>query len=337
MRVPWWYGVAVAALVWVIGFLILGFAPESVDIVERLTGPVVLALLVAWLAMPVCLSLDQRQYGDRLAWRPRTAVWVVASLVWFVNVFVGVAYSLRRYVAARGTPPSERWVRILHVTVICWTVAFALDWSFPDGSLPAPVSDAMAVVVLFAWVGMPTAVLIDAVRVRGYTDWNPNPSAFVAGTAVPLVGIAVCVAYLYKRRTAFEATDATRKFSLPTATGNGTDADGGGSPWFRRSAYVFGAYFLLMVLLGASVPSVSDTGLELLGLAVWVPFGPFFAGCVYKDAAWRRNRDRRVGDRWWIYLLSALIQGVAFWYLLRRAGKAGRYRRRRSNGTEADG
>lgn len=95
-----------------------------------------------------------------------------------------------------------------------------------------------------------------------------------------------------------------------------------GSPWFRRAAYVFAAYVAVVVAIALTWPSLS--GVDVGGLAIlgWLPLGPFFAACVFKDADWRRDRGRPVGDDWWIYLLSAVVGAAALWYLLRRASKA---------------
>lgn len=111
-----------------------------------------------------------------------------------------------------------------------------------------------------------------------------------------------------------------------------------GSPWFRRAAYVFAAYVAVVVVgLAVAWPTLSAIGAAVFVIVAWLPAGPFFAACVFEDADWRRERDLAVGDDWWIYLLSAVIQAAALWYLLRRASKASRYRNlRRADATGRD-
>lgn len=333
MRVPWWYGVAISTLVWVVEVLALGNVPESSPLDQLVAGPLAIATLVAWFAMPVCLYLDQRSARDDLQWSPTTWLWVVGSLIWFVNIVVGTAYCLRRYLATHGNAPSPHWRSLVAASLVVWVLLVGIDLVVPEGVAPPVLVDAMAALVVLAWAAMPIAILLDAARVRGYTNWQPNARRYSLGAAIPLLNLFVGGLYLYRRHAAFEDLDSTRVFSLADAD-DGAEPATAGSPWFPRAGLVFGFYFLLLVLVGAAAPAISDTGFELLGLLVWVPFGPFFAGCVYKDASWRRANDRPVGDYWWLYLLSTLIQGVAFWYLVRRATKASRIRRRSDAGAD---
>lgn len=83
---------------------------------------------------------------------------------------------------------------------------------------------------------------------------------------------------------------------------------------------LFVAHFLLVLAL-ALAADLDGTAVELAALVLWLPFGPFFAGCVYTDAVWRREHGREVGDSWYLYLVAGLVQGAAFWYLLRRTTK----------------
>lgn len=325
MRAAWWYGVAVATLVWVAEVFTLETVPESSALDQQIAGPLALATLVAWLVMPLCIYLDQRAFRDDLAWAPTTWLWVLASLVWLLNIVVGTAYCLRRYVATRQSPPTNLWRSVVAGAVGAWALLIVLDVLLPPGTVSGPAFEALTALLALSWVAMPIAVLMDAVRARGFTDWDPNSRAYLIGTAIPIVNLVVGAVYLYKRREAFDDADPDRQFSLPDADST-ADAGSPGSPWFPRAGYVFGAYILLLVVVGAALPSLSDAGLELLAITAWVPFGPFFAGCVYKDAAWRRANDHPVGTAWWLYLASTLIQGAAFWYLVRRATKAARIR-----------
>ncbi|QIO22717.1 hypothetical protein [Haloarcula sp. JP-L23] len=333
MRTAWWYGVVLSTLVWVVGVVVLGVVPEGSPLDRRLGGPTALAMLLAWLVMPLSIALDRRSAGSELAWDPTTTLWVLGSLVWFVNVAVGAAYCLRRYVAASRRAPSRHWETAIAASVGFWVASLVLDYGLPRGTIPDPLYDAMALFVLLTWVAMPVGILLDAVRVRGYTDWRPNTRGYVVGAAIPFVNVVVGAIYLYKRRDAFESVDATASFTLDSDHDE-DDPAVPGSPWFRRAGYLFGGYFLLVLLVAVAVPSLSESGIEILGLLLWLPFGPFFAACVYKDAAWRRARDWTVGDNWWLYLCSAVVQAAAFWYVVRRASKSSRYRRRARGGRD---
>lgn len=335
MQVRWWYGVAAATLIWALGFLVLGVPSDPSPAVERASDPVAVASLVVWLAMPACIYLDQRGSGDDLAWDPSTGAWMLASLIWFLNVVVGTAYCFRRIVAARRTAPSRHWEAVIVASIVVWAISFPLDHGLPDGTLPEPLYDAMAVLVALAWVAMPVAVLVDAVRVRGWTDWDPNSRWFTVGAAVPVANLVVGPLYLYRRRLAFRETDRT-EFSPPADEAGTREDERPGSPWFRRAGYVFGCHFLLVGAVALAVPSLSELALELFAIVAWLPFGPFFAVCVYRDVDWRRERGFDVGDSWWLYLLSVLVQGAAFWYLLRRASKSRRDRSRRVEATSGD-
>lgn len=335
MRLRWWYGVGVATVVWALSFLALGIANRPAAI-ERITGPIVAATLVAWPLMPVCIYLDQRHPADDLAWNPRVGVWIGLSFVWFLNVVVGTAYCLRRYSATRRRVPGTVWESVVVGSLAIWLVAFVLDYGVPDGVVAGDAGTGIAAAVALAWLSLPLAIYLDAVRVHGYTDWHPNIHALVLGAAIPFVNVLVAAGYLYRRRDVFP-DDGSASLSLPDSDSGNEGPDLPGSPWFRRSGYVFGVYALLVVGGGLVAPSsLSETGFELLAVLAWVPFGPFFAICVYKDAAWRRDHDYAVGDTWWLYLLSGLVQGAAFWYLLRRATKSSRYRRSTRGPTSAE-
>ncbi|MBX0323073.1 hypothetical protein EGH21_08545 [Halomicroarcula sp. F13] len=56
-----------------VGSLFLGGVPDSSPVDQQLGAPVVLAMLVAWLAMSLSIALDQRAAGDDLAWDPTRA------------------------------------------------------------------------------------------------------------------------------------------------------------------------------------------------------------------------------------------------------------------------
>jgi len=338
MRLPWWYGVAGATLVWAVEVLALEVVPESSPLGRRVSGPLALVALGAWLVMPLSIYLDHRTHGDELAWNPSTALWVVGSLVWLLNIAVGGTYCLRRQVAVRRSAPSRHWHSIVVGSIVVWTGLVALDQTLPAAAVSGTTMDGITGLVALAWIGLPIAILFDAVRIRGYTDWNPNVRVLVFGAAIPLVNVVVGAAYLYKRRAEFDGVDPTQAFVLRDDGNPGTDESGvASSPWFRRAGYVFGAYFLFVVLIGAVTPSLSGASFELLALLAWVPFGPLFAGCVYRDTTWRREHGRHVGEWWWLYLLSGLVQGAAFWYLLRRVTGSNRHRmRHRASGNAED-
>jgi hypothetical protein len=223
--------------------------------------------------MPLSIYLDHRTHGDELAWNPSTALWVVGSLVWLLNIAVGGTYCLRRQVAVRRSAPSRHWHSIVVGSIVVWTGLVALDQTLPAAAVSGTAMDGITGLVALAWIGLPIAILFDAVRIRGYTDWNPNVRVLVFGAAIPLVNVVVGAAYLYKRRAEFDGVDPTQAFVLRDDGNPGTDESGvASSPWFRRAGYVFGAYFLFVVLIGAVTPSLSGASFELLALLAWVPF-----------------------------------------------------------------
>lgn len=310
----WWYAAALGTALGAAGTtFVLTFEPGA--LADPVDDAATLAFLLGTLLVPVGILLDVRGLDADVPWRPSGWRWGLASVVPVLNLSAGVAYCVRRLAAARGTVPDERWRYVVSAGAVAWTVAFALEVAVDYVSLPLVdpyLFDPLLVVGLFV---APVAVYLDAARVRGYTEWAARAPVWAVGAGVPYLGALVCVGFLVRRRRAFADAADPETFSLPN--GAATTARPS-SPWFRGAAGLFAVHFLAVVALAAGT-SASGSTVEFAALLLWLPFGPFFAGCVFMDARWRRARDRDVGDAWYLYLLSVVVQAAAFWYLLRRA------------------
>lgn len=304
----WWYGVA------------LGAATEGVAFAWPTDGTLSdaagLAFLLGYLLVPAATYLDLRALRGSVPWTPSARRWLLVALVPVGNVAVGIAYCLRRRAAVRGTVPGRRWRYAALAGAGVWTAAFALEIALDYATLPSVDRYLFGPLVGLGLLGVPVAVYLDAEHVRGCTDWAARDPAWAVGAAVPYLGAVVCAAYLVRRRRAFADAEDPSTVRLPERDDGGSPS----SPWFRRAAGLFAVHFLLVLWLAVTT-SADGTTVEFAGLLLWFPFGPFFAGCVYMDARWRRDHDREVGDSWYLYLASALVQAAAFWYLLRRATK----------------
>jgi len=316
----WWYGTAVGVVLVAGSTTLIAAAPEG--------GPsgfpgdlTAAAFLVGTLLVSVTILLDIRALRGDVPWSPSGARWGVASLVPVLNASVGVAYCIRRLAAVRGTVPGENWRPLVAASGVVWVAAFAIEVAVDHVSLPLVDRYLFGPLLAVGMFVAPVAVYLDAARVRGHTEWAPRAGLWAVGAAIPYVGALVCLGFLVRRRRAVRTADDPRTVSLPDAEG---DADAGrpSSPWFRAAAALFALHLLLVLALSASAGAgVSETAIELAAVLLWLPFGPFFAACVYKDARWRRENDREVGENWYLYLVALLVQAAAFWYLLRRVAK----------------
>lgn len=87
----WWYGVLAAVVLWAVTIALSGNAGGAL---ETLLG---LGLLVAWILMPVAIYFDTKYVRANSSWNPSTALWILGSLVWLVNLVVGGVYLYRRH------------------------------------------------------------------------------------------------------------------------------------------------------------------------------------------------------------------------------------------------
>ena len=314
----WWY---VTALGTVLEAAAMSFmyavAPGSTA--EPVGNTIALALLLGYLLVPIGVLLDVRTLRESTPWRPSGWRWGAVSLLPLLNASAGAAYCVRRLAADRGTVPGERWRAIVAGGAIAWTIACAIEVAVDHVRLPV-IDPYLFDPLLFAGVFVtPVAVYLDAARVRGYAPWTPNAAAWAVGAGVPYLGALVAAGYLIRRRRAFADVTDQMSLTLPDAEMTATRRS---SPWFRGAAGLFAVHVLVVVALAAGT-SISGAAIEVAALLLWLPFGPFFAGCVFMDARWRRERGWEVGDSWYLYLASVVVQAAAFWYLLRRVTKYG--------------
>lgn len=92
----WWIGVLLGVVGWVALF---GLA--SVDANLGAAGG--FAVLAIWVGLPLSAFVDAQYVRANSEWDPKTVLWVVLLLVWFVNVIAGALYLYRRH-EALGTP-----------------------------------------------------------------------------------------------------------------------------------------------------------------------------------------------------------------------------------------
>lgn len=90
----WWYGVALSLACW----LVAAVVTERMVPYDSVGNDVIAVLILfAWVLMPVATYLDIRYVREHGDWNPRTTFWVLASLIWLVNIFTGFSYLARRY------------------------------------------------------------------------------------------------------------------------------------------------------------------------------------------------------------------------------------------------
>lgn len=316
MSGKWWYAAALGTALGASGTTFM-LTFEAGTLADPVSDAAVLAFLLGTLLVPVGILLDIRGLDAGVPWRPSGWRWGLASLVPILNLSAGVAYCVHRLAAARGTVPDGRWRYLVGAGAVAWTIAFAIEVAVDYVSLPVVdpyLFDLLLVVGLFI---APVAVYLDVAHVRGYTEWTPRGAVWAVGAGVPYLGALVCAGFLIRRRRAFADAGDPEMLSLPDGEETTVRPS---SPWFRGAVGLFAVHFLAVVALAAGT-SASGSTIEFATLLLWFPFGPFFAGCVFMDARWRRTRDRDVGDNWYLYLLSVVVQAAAFWYLLRRATK----------------
>lgn len=89
----WWYGIAGGVGLWVMVLILAGLIGTSTA-GGFLTG--VLAL-IAWASLPVATFFDIQYVRANSQWNPTTVLWLVAMLVWLVNIVAGAVYLYRRH------------------------------------------------------------------------------------------------------------------------------------------------------------------------------------------------------------------------------------------------
>lgn len=86
----WWYGVAGGIALWA---LLVGLLGAGADL-GTVGG---LAMLVAWIGLPVAVYFDIQYVRANTNWSPNSAFWVLVLTIWLVNIIVGAIYLHRRH------------------------------------------------------------------------------------------------------------------------------------------------------------------------------------------------------------------------------------------------
>lgn len=171
----------------VVGAALVGVAP--------VTGLGWALLALGWVGLPIAIVADARSLPTWGDWNPSTA-WVVAAVLYPINVGVATAYAVRRWVLT--TPPTEEaprnlWALLVAAGVVLWGGAALF------GAVGAP--GALYVLTMgTAWVVVPLAIHFDAVEVAGRTDWDPLDLLWVLLASFWAFGAVVGATYLLWRR-----------------------------------------------------------------------------------------------------------------------------------------
>lgn len=329
-----WYVVAAGTAVTAVSLLLLAANATDAVLDSPVGMPFAFFTLFSWLFVPLGVYLDLRTLDD-VPWNPSIGRWLLVSIIPLANAAAGFTYCVRRHAAVRRTVPSGRWYYGVVVGIALWIGLFVGEVVASLRPMPAVVNEAAISLLLVVVFAFPPMLYLDLAHVRGYTDDTIPVGRVVLLGSIPYVSAIVGGAYLYRRHTAFRDADDPTMLYLADGTSAG-DARRT-SPWFPRAATLFGVHFLLLVVLAFAVPELEETTLQVTAILLWLPFGPFFAVCVWKDAQWRRVNGVDVGDNWGLYLVSAVVQAAAFWYLVRRASKfAGRESDARANVGDRD-
>jgi uncharacterized membrane protein len=79
-------------LLWAI---LLGFASVSSG---SSSSPVLgLILILVWIGLPIATFYDMKYVRANGKWNPNTVLWVVAMIIWIVNILAGAVYLYRRH------------------------------------------------------------------------------------------------------------------------------------------------------------------------------------------------------------------------------------------------
>lgn len=323
VSIQWWYAVAIGAVAWSLFVATTGLEgtlnPGALDTIT-------LVALLAWPAMPVAMYLDMRAIRDEAAWAPATKSWLLVSLVWVANIAAGFAYCLRRASALQHEPPAGHWRYGVYAGLVGWVGLVAADVAVDSVSL-GPFEPVVFGPVLFVvWVGFPVALYLDAVHVRAYTDMSPNLRLLVALSAVPVVNILLGAVYVGGRWWHGRKADPDATPTLPGVEGRGPTGPEPLSPWYRRAVAVYVVYFLAVLGLGSWLSPGSDLAWNLLALLVWPLFGVVFTACYHLDLRAVRAAGVPWGWTRYLFYLSVVVPGLAFWYLLLRYHKVQRAR-----------
>ena len=105
------------------------------------------------------------------------------------------------------TTVSDTWWYGVGASVILWLIGFAM----PEGTTVA------GFFFLIAWVLMPMSIYFDRQWLRATTSWEPNETAWVVLSVVPLINIVAGCVYLFRRHQAEQISTPTAQSSKEIA------------------------------------------------------------------------------------------------------------------------
>lgn len=88
----WWYGILAGVVLWIVLLAVASSVPSGPF--EALLGFVA---LIAWGIMPVSVYFDAKYVRANSQWNPSSAIYIVAMLVWVINIIAGIVYIYRRH------------------------------------------------------------------------------------------------------------------------------------------------------------------------------------------------------------------------------------------------
>lgn len=155
--------------------------------------PAVELFLVTWFLVPISIYCDCQYVREQGGWNPSLPLWVGASLVWLLNVFVVIAYLIRRDATVGLSLPSRpnelvphppaitsRWWYWIAYQPVCFIVYLVLVRGYVGGdsvtTLQALAVVGTVVLLIPVLVLLPLGFYLDA-RAVSQTDngWHPNP------------------------------------------------------------------------------------------------------------------------------------------------------------------
>jgi len=88
----WWYGVLAGTGLWIFVLIFASFEPTG-----GLSALLGFLALIAWGLMPVAIFFDAKYVRANSQWNPNSALYIVGSLIWVVNIITGAVYVYRRH------------------------------------------------------------------------------------------------------------------------------------------------------------------------------------------------------------------------------------------------
>lgn len=93
----WHYGVGASVILWITAL----FLSEIVSSISAI------ALLTAWVLMPISIYYDREILRATTNWNPNLIGWIILSIVPLINIVAGAIYLFRRYNTQKVSRPSR--------------------------------------------------------------------------------------------------------------------------------------------------------------------------------------------------------------------------------------